>query len=88
MPGKGDFGAGATSGKGQYYPGSKEYKAWDAGAQYRFSGPAASVPITDNPFSQTGRPLEYQAWRDGWNEANDDNIATRRMPYIYGTPPA
>ena len=88
MPGKGDYGEGATAGAGQYYPGSLEWKAWDAGARYRFSGAAAAVPITNNPFDQTGRPKEYQAWRDGWNEANSGNIATRRMPHIFGTPPA
>ena len=89
MPGKGDFGSatGGNAGKGLYAPGSKEYKAWDEGARYRFSGTAAERPVTNNPFG-AGRPVEKTAWDAGWNEANDGNIATRRMPHIFGTPPA
>ena len=89
MPGKGDFGSATnnTAGAGQYAPGSKEWRAWDEGAQYRFSGTAAERPVTNNPFG-AGRPREKTAWDDGWHEANDGNIATRRMPYVKGTPPA
>lgn len=90
MPGKGDFGSqtAGNAGAGLYTPGSNEWKAWDEGAQYRFGGTAIQRPITDNPFDATGRPAERAAWDAGWNEANSGNIATRRMPYISGTPPA
>ena len=73
MPGKGDYGADpvapegyvpAVWGKGQYYPGSKEYRAWDEGFTANVGGAAKdTVPYT------TDLPAEYDAWIAGWEEA-------------------
>ena len=86
MPGKGDYGSasGLDAGKGQFFPGDNEWKAWDAGVQARF----ALQDSNTNPFSSTDRPREWKAWDDGWKEADSGNVSTPRMPYIYGTPGA
>lgn len=89
MPGKGDAHTRATAGGlGNYVVGSKEWKAWDQGWRYRYSGAAASVPITNNPFDATARPAEKAAWDNGWNEANGNSGGERRMPATTGTAPA
>lgn len=88
MPGKGDSHTAATAGGlGNYVPGSKEWKAWDQGWQYRYSGAALSVPITNNPFSATQSPAEKAAWDNGWNEANGNTGGAQRMPATVGAPP-
>ena len=86
MPGKGDYGADpvapegyvpAVWGKGQYGPGSKEYRAWDEGWQANVAGAAKNTV----PYTLEGRPAEYDAWIAGWEEANAAR-GIRRQPAV------
>lgn len=90
MPGKWDTHTPATEGGlGQTFPGANEGKAWKDGYEYRYSGAALSVPITNNPFTQAESPAEYQQWRDGWNTANGNSTGIQYGPNVpAGAPPA
>lgn len=89
MPGKWDSHTRATEGGlGQYFPGGKEAQAWDEGWRYRYSGPAVSVPITNNPYLGTERTVEKLAWDNGWNEADANTAGEQRGPATEGPPPA
>ena len=79
MPGKPDFGAGGSL--GQYFPGSKEYRAWDEGWLRRYAGGA----IGDNPHPSG--TAENAAWANGFNEAAANSGGARRMPATTGAPP-
>ena len=89
MPGKSDSHTAATAaGLGQYFPGSKEYRAWDEGWQYRYGGTAVQRPVTDNPYtSDLGKVAEKAAWDHGWNEADGNSGGAQRMPATTGSPP-
>lgn len=78
MPGKPDYGAGGEV--GQYYPGSKEYRAWDEGFLARY----ALAAIGTNPHPAGS--LENIAWGHGYNEADANSGGTRRMPATTGAP--
>ena len=85
MPGKLDCGAGGAVCS---VFASHQAKAWDAGWRYRYSGSAAAVPITDNPYDQNVLPVEYAAWNNGWNEAAANSGGAQRGPATTGAPPA
>lgn len=74
--------------RGTYYPGSKEYRAWDEGYRYRYGGTAASRPKADNPYTaiQTKLPAEFAAWNYGWDWANQNTAGTREMPNVVAGP--
>ena len=83
MPGKPDFG---TSGgpPGQYFPGSKEYRAWGEGWIRRYVEGGLSKGNTIHPAGTA----EFVADQSGWDEASNQLAdSRRRMPYIYGSPP-
>lgn len=87
MPGKPDSHTQATAaGLGVYVPGSKEYKAWDDGWRYRYTGTQTTAPITNNPFSAAQSPAEKAAWDNGWNEASANTAGAQRMPATTGAP--
>ena len=82
MPGKPDYDQ--TGKPGQYYPGSKEYRAWDEGWVRRYVDGGGSQSNTVHPVGSA----EYVADQAGWTEANGQLAdSRRRMPYIYGSPP-
>ena len=82
MPGKGDFGTDNATGK--YAVGSKEWRAWDEGWNYRYTGDGVTNPKTNNPFDSTERPVEKQAWDDGYDSAAAATATTQRMPWNTG----
>lgn len=89
MPGKPDGHQDITRAlRGCYFPGSKEYRAWDEGWRYRYGGTAAANPKTDNPFDSTKQPSQYAAWDFGWDAANTNATGLRRMPATTGVAPA
>ena len=47
-----------------------ESRAYCEGMHYRTTGGALAVPITDNPYSSTSRPVEKDAWDRGWTYAD------------------
>ena len=89
MPGKGDFGKRLSlpTPQGQYFPGSKEFRAWDEGYRYRHGGTAAARPSTDNPYNATNDPMRYNAWDAGWSTADANSAGTRFMPATTGAAP-
>ena len=90
MPGKSDFGKALSvpPPQGQYFPGSKEYRAWDQGYLYRHGGTAAARPQGNNPFDQTNQPAEWAAWDGGWATADAAQAGQRFMPAATGAAPA
>lgn len=87
MPGKGDYGADpiapegyipAQYGKGQYAPGSKEYRAWDEGWHANLIDGATKG---DCPYTAQSRPFEFDAWMAGWEEANAGR-GERKQPAV------
>ncbi len=89
MPGKPDsWERPSNASLGTYYPGNKEYRAWDEGWRYRHGGTAIARPITDNPYDANDRPAESKAWNAGWNESNGNTGGEKRMPATSGAPPA
>ena len=91
MPGKpNSWGVSTASGLGTYYPGSKEYRAWDEGYRYRYAGTAAERPKANNPYTaiQAKLPSEFAAWDNGWDWADQNSAGTREMPAVVpGAPP-
>ena len=90
MPGKSDFGkilTGPPPPAGQYFPGSKEYRAWDQGLLYRHGGTAAQRPAGDNPFDANAQPAERAAWADGWSTGDAMQAGQRFMPAASGAAP-
>ena len=86
MPGKGDYGKiySLPTPQGQYFPGSKEFLAWDEGWVTRYT--AGSGSAGQNPH--VAGSAKHAAWGDGWSSADANSSGTRKMPYISGTPPA
>ena len=84
MPGKGDYGKALSIPKpqGQYFPGSKEYRAWDEGFNTRYTG---SGTAGQNPHLAGSK--NHTAWADGWATADANSAGARFMPFNSGTPP-
>ena len=82
MPGKGDYGKRLSDPvpQGQYFPGSKEYRAWDEGYQYRLGGTGVERPVTDNPYVEADDPMKWAAWDAGWSTSDANTLPTRFMP--------
>lgn len=83
MPGKSDYGYSAEP-IGKYYPGSKEYHAWDEGFLRRYNDGGLSKPNTVHPVGS----MLFNADQAGWEAANENYaLTTRRMPWQFGSPP-
>jgi hypothetical protein len=50
--------------------------AYCEGMAYRASGTAAAKPITGNPHSATGDPVDWQNWNRGWTAADGESGGT------------
>ena len=81
MPGKPDYGIEGGP-KGQFFPGSKEYRAWDEGWRRRYADGALSKPNTVHPVGTA----EYVADQSGWTDADNNSTGKRRMPFVSGVP--
>ena len=79
MPGKGNFG---QFDRGQYCPGSSEWRAWDEGYVRRFVEGALSKTNTVHPVGTR----EFEADQSGWDRANNAQAGDRNMPYPAGAP--
>lgn len=51
-------------------PMKHESNAYCRGVAYRAGGTAAARPKTDNPFDETGRPVDHASWDRGWDLAD------------------
>ena len=84
MPGKPDAHQDAVAGQlGNYFPGSKEYRAWDEGWRRRYAEGELSKANTIH----TSGTAEFTADQAGWDAANTNSSGICRMPYICGVPP-
>lgn len=90
MPGKPDahqdVGGMRNNLLGNYFPGSKEYRAWDEGWTRRYVEGELSKPNTIH--DSVKNPAEFEADQAGWDAANNNSTGLCRMPATCGVPPA
>ena len=69
--------------RGTYFPGSKEYRAWDEGWRRRY----ASTGDNKAGTTHTAGTAEFEADQAGWDAANANTAGKCRMPVSCGAPP-
>ena len=83
MPGKPDAHQDNVAGqRGNYFPGSKEYRAWDDGWRRRYAEGAKAA----TSFTAADNPAEFEADQSGWDAANNNSTGVCRMPHACGVP--